>query len=381
MNELDMIREVLDSPPPSPSTTLRARHRLIAAMEAPAGSRRRPIPSPSPRPRWVMRWALALGGGAALAGLAAAALLVPMTTGTGQSGRPPAALTETPAELSAHDILLAAAARAERAPTDTGRYWHVRSVGLYGPVRVGPSTNQYDLVSRQLSETWIARQPTEQSWLGFRELGHQPRTEADQQAWRNAGSPDHWDIAVDTATGTRRLTRQPGEPRLDAHQPTPFLEDLGGFDLAALQALPTDPATLKALFVERITAHLGCPSADASAGCLFSALSRLLLDVPAPPEVRAAAFAVLAEIPNVRSLGQVKDGQGRTGLGIQLDSGSEIVATSHKIIIDPSTYRVLGHEYVARAVGQPAGRPVKDGNTVMLVAEWTDKAPEPPAVP
>ncbi|HEX8627816.1 MAG TPA: hypothetical protein VF755_06570, partial [Catenuloplanes sp.] len=76
MDELDVIRKVLDSPPPSPSATFQARNRLTAAIDDPRPGRRRPRST-----GWV------LAGGVALAGLATAALVVPLVTGPDPSGR------------------------------------------------------------------------------------------------------------------------------------------------------------------------------------------------------------------------------------------------------------------------------------------------------
>jgi hypothetical protein len=371
MDELDVIRDVLAGPPPPPQATFQARNRLTAAMESPA---------PGPRRKRALGWSL--GGGAAVAGALAAVLVVPMGSGGGLSASPPAGgAGQAPVALSAHDILLAAASRAERAPATTGRFWHVRTVGVGGPYRVGTAPNQYDLVGRELTETWMARNPADRNWQGYRQLGFHPRSAADERAWRAAGSPDHWDIATDSISGTRRLTAAPSAPALSPDDQTvPFLDDLGGFDVAGLNALPQDPARLRALFAARIASHLGQRAGSPEGNLiLFIRLSQLLLETPAPPKVRAAAFTAIAAIPGVHSVGTVTAANGRSGLGIELDRTSGGIRELNKIVIDPSTYLVLGQDYVAAAAGKSGGRPVKESNSVVVTAEWTDRTPTPPA--
>lgn len=383
MDEMTVIRDVLDAPPPAASITFRARNRLTDAIEASRDATDPMTRSSTGRTSTTghrRRWwgsVPSLVGGVALAGVLAVVLIVTQVTGGG--GPAPEADAPAPAQLSAHDLLLAAAGRAESAPATTGRYWHVRTVGVTGPYPVGTEPNRYDLVGRTVVENWTARDPAGKSWEGHRELGYRPRSEADQRAWAAAGSPDHWDIAVDTTEGVRRLSTTPGEPRL-AQNDDP-VRYLGGFDVAGLAALPGNPAQLRTLLVERIAADpgyaAGTPESDV---VLFGQLSQLLLDAPAPPQVRAAAFTVLADVPHVRSIGEARDAEGRPGVGIQLDRTAGTVTQRHTIVIDPTTFLVLGHEYVATAEGK-ADRPIKQGKSVVLTAEWTDREPTPPAIP
>ena len=83
--------------------------------------------------------------------------------------------------------------------------------------------------------------PNDKSWEGLRVLGFRPRSEADQQAWRKAGSPTQWNITTDSVAGSQRLTMEPGKGELHPiNAATSYLPDLGGFDLAQVQQLPTD---------------------------------------------------------------------------------------------------------------------------------------------
>jgi hypothetical protein len=367
MDDLQLIREVLDAPAPSARTTVQARNRLTAAIAGPHTRRRRP---------WVRTVAWSAGGAAALAAITAVALATTVTTSG--SPAPPRVAVPVPAPLSAHDLLLAAADQA--ASADTGRYWHVQEVAVTGSIMIGTGPDRYELTGGYVSENWIARDPRDKSYQGYRELGWHPRTDADRAKWRAAGSPTRWDISADNASGHRSLSTQPGTPRLSAVDPAQsYLRDLGGFDLAQVQQLPTDPAALRDLIVARIAAGpdgraLSTDEADLR---LFGALTELLLDVPAPPKVRAAAFRALAGIPGVTSSGQVADARGRTGVGIELIRTGNGFREYRQLIFDGTSHLILADNYAATDAG---GHRVKDRTMVILEAEWTDGTPVPPAI-
>jgi len=369
MDELRMIRETLASRPPSASATSHARNRLTAAIaeqESPAAPRQR---------RWSMR--RALGGAVAVAGAAAVAVVVATTmTPATQAGHPagPAAVADGPGPASAHTILLAAAGTAGSA--EIGKYWRVQSVGDTGPFRVGTAPHQYDLVDRAVTEDWIAPDPRNTSYEGRRDLGHRPRTETDVQAWQQAGSPRQWEMP-----GNRRLTMAPGKATLKTIENSDFLLDLGGFTSAQVEQLPTDPAQLRTMLADRIAAGkdgvpAGTPGSDQR---MFGTLIQLLVYVPAPPKVRAAAFGALADLPGMHTTGMVKDSEGRAGIGIGSSVTTTGMQTDAQLILDPSTHQILSFDTSARTTG-PDGRPVKEGTLVILKAEWTDETPTAPTI-
>jgi hypothetical protein len=358
MDELRTIREVLDGEPPSESSTSRARNRLILEIQAPTRS-----PQRSSR-----RWSLAAATAMAGAMVIIAAFVLVRSPADQVRPAPSGA-----ADVSPHDILLAAAQRAATG-AETGRYWHVRSLSLGGPIRVGIPPNQYYLLRRAVTELWFSRDPADRSWNGHRALGYQPRAAADEQAWRAAGSPKRWTLP----SAGEPLVDAPGEASLEPDDSSAtYLPDIGGVGLAQVRQLPTDPARLRALFEERI-ARDGLPPGSENSGIrLFGVMTQLLVTVPAPAQVRAAALMVLASVPGMHSIGEVTDAQGRTGVGVELRRSGGDISEVHRLVIDPTTHLILARDYVA----QHGAQPVKESHVVVLVSEWTDRQPEPPAIP
>ena len=380
MNDLQVIRETLEAPPPSARATLQARNRLVTAIEDPQ----------SARPRLWMRSSLrwSLSGAVALAGIAAVgvATIRPQPTPTpapvpGQvertapeAGATPDA-TKAPKQLSAQDILLAAAHQA--ATDETGRYWHVRRVFVAGPYKVGTASNRYDVIGRTVEDHWVARDADDSSWNAFRSLGFGPRTDADQRAWRDAGSPRSWVLRTDSASGSRTLSTKAGKTEWSSNPSNSYLEDIGGLDFDEVQNLPTDPEKLRDLIVARIAAdEPGLPSHSWGARIrLFGTTAELLLNVPAPPQVRAAAFEVLADIPGVRTTGRATDAEGREGLGIELSHTSAGVVQSHQLVLDPRTHLILAHNVGNYLSGKGKPRVLKEYKEVIRATEWTDELP------
>jgi hypothetical protein len=152
-----------------------------------------------------------------------------------------------------------------------------------------------------------------------------------------------------------------------------------------LQQLPDDPEALRDWVVDAVEDDLD-PSASASIldDNVAEVLANLLVDVPAPPGVRAAAYRALADMPNVKSIGPIRDELGRAGVGILIDTEGIVVSRggshnegklTHKLIIDPNTSHVLARQ---ANVGEDAD-PVS--GTLIQEVGWTDEEPHEPARP
>lgn len=130
---------------------------------------------------------------------------------------------------------------------------------------------------------------------------------------------------------------------------------MAGRDLTyeQIQALPPDATALRS----RVAAML---PPDSSEGLLADALSGLLWTKPSAPGVRAAAYRALADLPEVRYLGDAKDTRGRAGQAFAFGLPSGV---SRTLIIDPASSQVLSSTD-------------SDGRSeLVLTAGWTDQGP------
>ncbi|MEU1386299.1 MULTISPECIES: CU044_5270 family protein [unclassified Nonomuraea] len=190
-------------------------------------------------------------------------------------------------------------------------------------------------------------EPRPDQWLYRKDLVKQP--------YEDRGTVQEYWTRYD---GTRQALRENGGS-LDFQDitPDPDDDDLTPRQYAAkLAALPADPAKLLAhVRADRHWATLpkgeGGEHPDARA---FRVLSVYLdAGVPMPPEVEAAVFRALAEIPGVRVDLGVRDAAGRAGIGVAYepagsvpggpvrDAEGRIVSRSY-LVLDAETYRFLG---------------------------------------
>ncbi|MFB9237249.1 CU044_5270 family protein [Plantactinospora siamensis] len=360
MNEdLQLVRELLDTPGPTAQATFQARNKLTTAIQG----------RPSRR---TLRPALA-GAGAIVT--ATAAVLAFSLAQPDAGTRGPGGGTATQArQLGAQDFLLAAATTA--GTQKAGRYWHTEAVVMHGPVHV----QGYDLAERAIVGYWLAKDPQDASWIGQRDLGYRPFSQEDARKWVAAGKPTNWTVTSDDAAGHRTLRAAPGKATLSKLPASMFLQSLGGFNAAEVNALPTDPARLAKLFQDRIVQRAsaalpGTPAGDAN---LFQAMTDLLVQVPAPPAVRATAFKVIAGLPGIASQEHVTDGEGRDGVRITLLQRGAAVEEANSIILDPATHEIFARGYRGQVAGADAGKAVKSNSETFLKTEWTDARPTAP---
>ncbi|MFI6921237.1 hypothetical protein ACIBIZ_14880 [Nonomuraea spiralis] len=259
-----------------------------------------------------------------------------------------------------------------------GAYWHVREV-MTTPQsgRFGTKANPYSLTQRTVMERWNA--PDGRNWVGYRELATTPQTPADRKAWQRDGSPAKWDRSIDGKTV--RLSTAPTKGHVSPGRNT------GKFEVAQqyltydeVQRLPADPARLKDWLTR--AARVGQIPDRALSGWITPELTRLMYDVPAPKEVREAAYRGLLTMPGVRADGQGKDELGRPGAAVVIQTldgdGKAPEPFSERLIVDTARMVLLTHEQKANR--DDKGLAGKTYVTTLAEVGWTDAQPVVPAL-
>jgi hypothetical protein len=290
----------------------------------------------------------------------------------GQPAAPPAAAQPA----SAGQLLLAAAEHTDAAAAATGGRYRVVGWESGGTVR---TDGGYQVVMKELSQYWFARSPRDRSWVIVEPLGAQPATAADRAAWQAHGSPAT--VHLNTARPIDVSVAAPGKRYGNVIDPQ-HLFALGDRNAsqADLDALPTDPAGLRAALLARYKGGGGDMPTDRNQW-LYSVASSVLIDLTVSGAVRSAAYQVLAGLPGVRAIGAVKDERGRAGQAVATtqrlgDQGTFEV----RLVFDPHTGTTLAREYRAIA---PTGRSawLKPGQLssyeVVLAPQTTDDNPPP----
>jgi hypothetical protein len=315
MDEMDLLKEVLATPGPSSDTVRKGRGELERLIRHQSRARAR-------RPGWRMA-----GLGLTAAAVAVAVTAAVMVT-SGTRTRPGAPVRSTAtgrhpatAKQSVQQMLLTAAASAQRAPAGSGTYWYVR-------VRAATGNGN----KLYLAESWTKRNG--ETWI------------------RNRG------------TG-RQVIELPRSPAVLG----PFF--LGGRELTfrQLQHLPADPAALTRWIVTNAARHGGktggpAPSKAQEREDIFDSLDSLLSELPTTPQVRAAAFRALAALPGVTSLGQAGGGQ---GLRFTTLGGEQAT-----LIIDPASGQIHATNFFVDNQGATFWQQIPNAT---ITGRWTNTLP------
>jgi hypothetical protein len=314
MDELDMLKDALATPGPSSDTVRKGRGELEQLIRHQSRTR---------RPGWRMA-----GIGLTAAAVAVAVTsAVMVTSGTSRTtpGAPQrsAATGHRPAtaKQSVQQMLLTAAASAQRTPAGSGIYWYVRIRAATGN---GNKLYLQESWTKRNGETWIRNRGTGRQVI---ELPHSAATLG------------------------------------------PFF--LGGRELTfrQLQHLPADPAALTKWIVTNAAEHGGktggpAPSKAQEREDIFDSLDSLLSELPTTPQVRAAAFRALAALPGVTSLGQASGGQ-----GVRFTTRGGEQAT---LVIDPSTGQIRATNFFVDNQGATFWQQIPNAT---ITGRWTNTLP------
>ncbi|MCP2325268.1 hypothetical protein HDA40_003775 [Hamadaea flava] len=283
--------------------------------------------------------------------IAVAAIVIAVavsTTGQGVTPQPPQTQAESP---NARGILLAAAAQAATGTQPTGSYWVTKL-----EMQIRYDVGGYTVLARVENETWHALRTGVDDVSVITWLGAAPATEADKTAWAKAGSPTSWQALAPDGKPGRKVDAAPRARKVEIVPPFGFALLSKDLTYADVQALPADPARLKAY----LTA-LDAQSMDTE--LLFSLGGEILTQLPATPQVRAAVYRMLAELPDLTITQGEQDAKGRPGVGVQHTFRNADGSTfDSKLIIDPQS-------------GDLLATVDRQGSTLRLDDRFTDEAP------
>lgn len=368
MDELELLADARPVSPPSVETVNEARRRLTRQIYA------------KPASRWRVRFLLPIAAGALAVstGIVIGAQVLspnspaaPGAKGSAESARRPDTGPLKPDNRSAQQLLLVAAGQTlNQTDPGSGKYW--LSTWEEGQLlQVGHQGAEYAIMGRYSNSQWHSDKDSfhvfETRWAGA-----EPASDADKAAWKKAGSPSSWPIAQGpgcpsdpsksytiAAAKTSRVSRSDdgagnaGKAGKVGKEPSQF-GVLGEYLTAdQIRALPSDPAALKQWLIDVIQKQNLPHRTDVELGeSLFSGVQNLLFFNPITPQVRAAAYKVLAGVPGVTSLGAVKDSAGRNGVAVSVtgndtveeqraDSGGPYAVS---IVFSPDTGDTLSFE-------------------------------------
>ncbi|MEV3977843.1 hypothetical protein [Nonomuraea sp. NPDC049758] len=341
---------------------------------------RREGPAPTPPPVGALvrrgrrarriRTATRAAAGALLASAAAFVILGGTGIGTGvgpgigpgigAEGAPPSAVPAgTPASsqgarqaLDARSVLLAAAESAGHGPAASGRYWHVRARTTQ-PVRHNPT---FSAGVTHTQDTWYAARRGAPSRTV---TGQDPKvtfaSPEDEARWRRLGSPD--------LSGGKPSSN---DYAMQLH----FLIGTHRYTLRQLLALPADEerlaGLLRRLFDEERPGDWW-PAKPTFTSYVWTTAQDLLAG-PISPGTRSSLYRLLAGQPEIRSLGEVTDPLGRTGVALTLTTpGSGAGAGESRLVVDVATARLLAYEL------RPPGRSEPLIQTTYEEMGWVDR--------
>jgi hypothetical protein len=354
---------------------------VLAAVPvgAPAGPRRDSLAAPRWRKGPLIAGGLLTTGALTVAAAVLVATAIQSTSRakTGQAGTGAAAAGHRPeATLSARQILLATAASTEKSAA-TGRYWHTSEID--GETADNdPHHPTYEIASKSQVDAWVARSPSQRTWTIRRPLSVWPATPADQAAWRRDGSPASVHISGKPVGNADLITMGAG-PAVATWQPGTAQAFTAQMTRSQLDQLPTDPGRLASVLRQRIGSQIpNLPFIAAHKQSIIDAMlfndgTGLLAD-PISPQVRAADYRMLAAMPGMRAMGQVRDVLGRTGYGVAMIgpgsfNGYSVLRFTEEdlLVVNTRTGALLASEQIVRG---PAS-----GATAQSILPWQPGEP------
>lgn len=333
MDEIALLRALApgaESPEAARAAALQA---LEANFDLDAGA----SSAPPVRPR--RRGVLALAGAGAVAAIVAGILVV----SSGPAAEPAAA------KVLRHTAAIAAADTQAESTPGPGQFLYMRTKRLElqgwipGKYTEGGGTLSQAgafnaLNTWQEEEWWSPDGPSRSRWtIGTPQF----LAAAEEGRWKEAGSPLPGSFECDRRCfpGARIIELRPGVTDVENKEGPTFPD---------FSTLPTDPQALR-LAVER---RQGSDANSINPGQVIGELWDILDKPNTTPELRAAIFGALAELPGIELDRNASDLVGRSGYALGYEStksssyGEQRPGIRVEYIFDPETSEVLGRRQV-----------------------------------
>ncbi len=366
MEALAAAKPAAFEPTAHPDEALRARD-LAMILALPAGTKDGAGRSPHrafPGRRRLVAGLVALAAAAAV--LAADPVLRHDPRPAPAAGTPTTATGAQPAD--ARGFLLAVAERAVRLPSPSGAYRYelvrssqIQTFGTGGKMGRGPA---YTVELSQVTRYW-----TGASHLRAVTVREAPRflTPKDRANWRKAGAP-----GLTLGAPPAKLKQLPPNLTVNDYRGNDVTFTVGyeSLTLGQVKRLPADPS--------RLAARLRAAIRPAPTKQMLFAAAADVLGAPVRPEVRAAAFKVMAGVDGAMLLGKRAVPGGRTGTGVAFRERKD---ADRVYVVDAATADLLAVEYIARnpariGVRVPPGTAIQADLT--LESGWVDKPGQQP---
>ncbi|MGW3568371.1 CU044_5270 family protein [Streptomyces sp. NPDC000941] len=388
----DVMKTLADARPPEfdpehlagSAGSERARHDLITILSSAPDAPEARRSAGSARP-FTWRWALPVAATAAAAGVLVATL---PQGGSGSEGSRATARPTTAGPRHTPEngrlALLNVASRLE-SKADQGTYWQTTTrSGWIGVVAESGSTFA---VATSETQQWSfgVRPGTQSLWVSGIDDITEPRTERDAARWRAAGSPKDVTLAESGSQpggklGLRIESGSEKRPTVTRINQGDKIAALGARNVtyADLRKLPGDSGKLKKALAELYEEDRGSEISGRTEWMWHQAAG--LIGLPVKPEVRAAAYRVIADLPGIRSLGEVTDPLGRKGVGFALPATErpDYGTARSELIVNPATGALLSEQQVltkpnaqAAEAGLTAGTVVN--HTATVTSKWADQ--------
>ncbi|MDS0134591.1 MULTISPECIES: CU044_5270 family protein [unclassified Amycolatopsis] len=352
-DEIDLLRSVLDTPPPDDLGLARMRARALRSMQAP------------PAPRHRKRVVLVAASVTLVAGLGIAIAVQPTGGDTPSTALPtgggPAPAPLVGADTPAQEALITLAAHTGDLRPLAVRpgqfvYSHTRGQAVTG-IPVG-AAGEAQVVTETETRTWFAADGLRTVRMEMAmNLNAHPSTDEDARKLAAGGRSlprPHTQVYPNPNGGPKEQLpiSQPTAPGVD--HPT----------LSWVAGLPTDPERLLAVF----RAAAGTSTKHDSDYLTFKTAASFAAraDALLTPAVRAALYRAIALLPGIERVAGQVDVTGRAGVAI----GRNAEGFRSELILDPATSRVIGTRMVATdGADWPAGTVIAWSSTDQVVVD------------